>query len=85
MKYLFNPNKIKMEKVKFGRKEYFKPTPKSIRKIGDSLLAVGLMVSAMPVFMTITPWIPSAVCIVCVIGKFISNFYAENKEHTEQD
>ena len=72
-----------MAKVKFGWSEYFKPTPKTIRKIGDSLLAVGLMVAAMPVFMTIAPWIPHTIFAITIVGKFISNFYAEVKEHTE--
>ena len=28
-------------KTTFGLKEYFKPTPKLLRKIGDSLLTIG--------------------------------------------
>ena len=62
--------------MKFGYKHYFKPTPKKIRKIADSLSAAALAVSAfsfvqdMKVFAYIT--LSSA-----FIGKFLSNLFSE--------
>lgn len=62
--------------MKFGFKHYFKPTPKKIRKIADSLSAAALaassyaFISDYQVFAYIT--LASA-----FIGKFISNLFSE--------
>lgn len=65
-----------MKKTKFGVAEYWKPTPKKIRKFADSLSAAALAVSAIAftneykVFAYIT--LASA-----FIGKFLSNLFSE--------
>ena len=62
--------------MKFGFKHYFKPTPKKIRKVADSLSAAALAVSAFSfvqdkeVFAYIT--LASA-----FVGKFFSNLFSE--------
>ena len=62
--------------MKFGLKYYFKPTPKRIRLIGDSLAAASLFVSGMTlmegykeiaIFIAVSGW----------VGKFLSNMFAD--------
>lgn len=52
---------------------YFKPTPKKWRKIGDTLLIVGTMTTALTVF-TVNPIIPAISVIITGIGKILTNF-----------
>ena len=65
-----------MVSMKFGLKYYFKPTPKKIRLIGDSLAAASLFVSGMTlmegykeiaIFIAVSGW----------VGKFLSNMFAD--------
>lgn len=68
--------------MKFGLKYYFKPTPKKIRLIGDSLAAASLFVSGMTlmegykeiaIFIAVSGW----------VGKFLSNMFADADPKTE--
>ena len=68
--------------MKFGLKYYFKPTPKKIRLIGDSLAAASLFVSGMTlmegykeiaIFIAVSGW----------VGKFLSNMFADADAKTE--
>lgn len=68
--------------MKFGLKYYFKPTPKKIRLIGDSLAAASLFVSGMTlmegykeiaIFIAVSGW----------LGKFISNMFADADPQTK--
>lgn len=68
--------------MKFGLKYYFKPTPKKIRLIGDSLAAASLFVSGMTlmegykeiaIFIAVSGW----------VGKFLSNMFADADTKTE--
>lgn len=70
--------------MKFGLKYYFKPTPKKIRLIGDSLAAASLFVSGMTlmegykeiaIFIAVSGW----------VGKFISNLFADADPKTETE
>lgn len=63
--------------MKFGIKEYFKPTPKRIRVFGDSLAAAGTF-GASIVILNGHPLAGTIVMIIAVIGKFISNFFSED-------
>jgi hypothetical protein len=67
-----------MSKVKFGFKEYFKPTPTNIRKIADSLSAAALATSA---FAFVSEYKVASYVILAsaFIGKFISNLFSEDK------
>lgn len=64
-----------MSNVKFGLKEYFKPTPKRIRVFGDSLAAAGTLGASVAVLNghALTGTI---IMVLAVIGKFISNFFS---------
>jgi hypothetical protein len=71
-------------KMKFGLKYYFKPTPKKVRLIGDSLAAASLFVSGMTlmegykeiaIFIAISGW----------VGKFLSNMFADANAETKTE
>lgn len=62
--------------MKFGWNHYFKPTPKRIRILGDSMAAASVFVSGLAIssghqdlalYVSIAGW----------AGKFISNFFTD--------
>lgn len=59
-------------------KNYFKPTPKLWRKIGDALLGVSSFVTAFTIPLNID-WIPITALCIGVIGKTLTNFFKEEK------
>ena len=61
---------------KFGWKRYFEPTPKRFRVLGDSLAAGSLFVAGLSI-MTGHEKIAIGVAIAGWLGKFISNFFAD--------
>jgi hypothetical protein len=63
--------------MKIGFKEYFKPTPKKIRKIADSLSAAALAVSAYS-FVSDYKVVAYIVLATAFIGKFLSNLFSED-------
>ena len=62
--------------MKFGLKEYFKPTPKRIRVFGDSLAAAGTF-GASIVILNGHPLMGTIIMGLAVVGKFISNFFSD--------
>ena len=68
--------------MKFGLKSYFKPTPKRIRVFGDSLAAAGTFGASIAV-LNGHPVAGTAIMIVAVVGKFISNFFTEEEKSNE--
>ncbi len=64
--------------MKFGWKEYFKPTPKRLRVLGDSLAASGTLGASIAV-LNGHPIAGTIVMVMAVFGKFISNFFSESK------
>lgn len=60
----------------FGWNKYFKPTPKRIRVFGDSLAAAATFAGSI-VVLNQDVKTGTAIMIVGVVGKFISNFFAE--------
>lgn len=65
--------------IKFGVKEYFKPTPKRIRIFGDSLAAASVFVSGLAIVSGYEK-IAIGIGVAGWLGKFISNFFTdENK------
>lgn len=58
-----------MKEKKFGWNEYFKPTPKNLRKFGDALITVGAIVALV---------VPGAqwAAILGLSGKLVSNFFS---------
>jgi hypothetical protein len=55
---------------------YYKPTPKKWRKIGDAILAVGTTLTAYSCFMNYKE-IAIASAILTAVGKFLTNFFSE--------
>jgi len=64
--------------MKFSSKGYWKPTPKLIVKIADSLLAGAMTVSTIS-FVNNYHVIAYTVLIVAGIAKFLSNFFVEDE------
>lgn len=64
--------------MKFGWKQYFAPTPKRLRVLGDSLAAAGTF-GATIVILNGHPVAGTVIMIVAVLGKFLSNFFAEEE------
>jgi hypothetical protein len=60
--------------MKFGFKQYFKPTPKRLRIFGDSLAAAGTLGASIAV-LNGHPLAGTVIMVLAVIGKFISNFF----------
>lgn len=63
------------KKLKFGLYYYSKPTPKRMRRIGDALLLVSTLFTNE--IMVDKPAVASIAMITGVIGKFLTNFFAE--------
>jgi hypothetical protein len=63
--------------MKFGLKQYWKPTPKKIRKFADSLSAAALAVSAFT-FVQDFKVVAYIVLAAAFIGKFFSNLFSED-------
>lgn len=64
--------------MKFGIKNYWRPTPKKIRKIADSLSAAALAVSAYT-FMSDYKVVAYIVLACAFVGKFVSNLFADDE------
>jgi len=60
--------------MKFSWKGYFEPTPKSIRKAADSILAGATMAATYSV-VTEHEKIAVAIMIVSIVAKVVSNFF----------
>jgi hypothetical protein len=58
------------------KKNYYAPTPKKWRKIGDALLGVSLM--GIPAELAGYKGVAITIFIFGVIGKFLTNLFAED-------
>ena len=63
-------------KFQLNLKSYWKPTPKSIRKIADSILAASVTIASFAAFSEHTK-LATGVMIVAALAKFISNFFTD--------
>ena len=68
-------------KFKFSAEHYYRPTPKSIRQFGDSLLAGAMTISTIS-FANDYKTVAMVVLIAAGIGKFLSNFFSEDTDST---
>lgn len=57
-------------------KNYYAPTPKKWRKLGDALLGVSTTITTFAI-MEEMKWIAITALVLGVIGKFLSNFFTE--------
>jgi len=68
-------------------KNYYAPTPQKFRKIGDSVLFFAVAIQPLTLTLPVTDntrlWIGFALSVAGVIGKTITNFFAEEPA-TEQ-
>jgi hypothetical protein len=58
------------------KKNYWHPTPKKWRKLGDALLGVALM--GVPADLAGYKWVGITMFIVGIVGKFLTNFFTNN-------
>lgn len=64
--------------MKFGFKQYFNPTPKKLRVLGDTLVALGTAAGSWTIVEG-NPQAGTIIVVLSVVGKFLSNFFAEDK------
>jgi hypothetical protein len=64
--------------MKFGFKQYFNPTPKKLRVLGDTLVALGTAAGSWTIIDG-NPQAGTIIVVLSVVGKFLSNFFAEDK------
>jgi hypothetical protein len=58
------------------KKDYYSPTPKKWRKLGDALLGVSTTITGFAI-MENHKWIAFTALALGVIGKFLTNFFGE--------
>lgn len=63
--------------MKFGRKQYDKPTPKKLRRLGDSLLAISTFIASYSLTGGLPEWVGLTALGIGVIGKFLTNYFTE--------
>ena len=60
------------------KKNYYNPTPKRGRKLGDALLGVSTTITGYAI-MEDYKWIAFSALILGVIGKFLTNFFGDEE------
>ena len=56
--------------------KYYAPTPAKWRKLGDALLGVSTTITGYAIYEEVK-WIALTALAIGVVGKFLSNFFAE--------
>jgi hypothetical protein len=69
--------------TKFSFKNYFKPTPKRIRILGDSIAGASTLVASYSIIYG-DPKIGTAIMITGWVGKFLSNFFTDETNNQNQ-
>jgi hypothetical protein len=59
------------------KNNYYSPTPKKWRKLGDALLGVSTTITGFAIYEN-EKWIALTALILGVIGKFLTNFFGED-------
>ena len=59
------------------KQNYYAPTPKKWRQLGDALLAVALM--GIPAELAGYKWVGLTLFALGIIGKFLTNFFKEEE------
>jgi len=70
--------------MKFGIKEYFKPTPKKIRTIADAVVAAATF-GGSAIVLNGDPRVGTAIFIIGIVAKFVSNLFAEDNEKKQDN
>jgi hypothetical protein len=63
--------------MKSGLNQYFEPTPKTMRKVGDALLTASVAITSYAAFAE-KPWIVVISACLGVLGKVVTNFFSDN-------
>ena len=63
------------------KKNYYSPTPKKWRQIGDTLLAISLI--SVPVDLAGYKWIAISFFVMGILGKFLTNFFTEDEQNNQ--
>lgn len=73
-----------MANVKFGWSDYWKPTPKSIRKIADTIVAITTFAGS---YTSVNGHsnIGTAIVIVGFIAKTLSNFFTDIENNINEE
>lgn len=77
------PKRKKVLKTTFSMKSYWAPTPKKIRKIGDTLLGV-FSITSMSSMIYDVKGLALASLIMGVVGKILTNFFCEEPVYVEE-
>lgn len=67
--------------MKFGLKEYWKPTPKNIRKAADAIVSACTFAGGMTV-LNGHPVIGTIIFVTGFLAKILSNFFSETSNET---
>jgi hypothetical protein len=59
------------------KQDYYSPTPKKWRKLGDALLGVSTTITGFAIYEN-EKWIALVALALGVIGKFLTNFFGED-------
>jgi hypothetical protein len=59
------------------KQNYYSPTPKKWRKLGDALLGVSTTITGFAIYEN-EKWIALTALVLGVIGKFLTNFFEED-------
>ena len=77
------PKKKKVMKTSFSMKSYWAPTPKKIRRIGDTLLGV-FSITSMSSMIYDVKGLALATLIMGVVGKILTNFFGEEPVYVQE-
>jgi len=64
--------------IQTARSNYYAPTPKNWRRLGDSLLAIQVFITGYGISEDVH-WVAYAGLVVGVAGKFLTNFFKKDK------
>lgn len=70
------------KRYKFGKKSYWKSTPKFMRKLGDSFLGIFSITSVSSMIMD-NKELAIISLIIGVVGKVLTNFFTENCDYQD--
>ena len=70
-------------KTSFSMKSYWAPTPKKIRRIGDTLLGV-FSITSMSSMIYDVKGLALATLIMGVVGKILTNFFGEEPVYVQE-
>jgi hypothetical protein len=68
--------------MKISIKNYYQPTPKKLRKIGDALLGSSQFLTGYAVVMD-EKWLAFTCIGIGTIGKFMTNIFVEEEEEPQ--